>query len=62
MIEAYEPTTSRSSKNQRRSDLVLLMAEWGIHHLHLSTVMEADGFVRRTKDLLFAFFSPTTPT
>lgn len=56
VTEAYEPTTSRSAKNQRRSDLDLLMAEWGIHHLHLSTDMEADGFVRRTKDLLFASF------
>lgn len=54
----YEPHNSRSPKNQRRTDLDLLVAEWGIHHLHLTTDIEADRFVRRTDDLLFAVFQP----
>jgi hypothetical protein len=32
------------------------VAEWGVRHLHLSTRLEADGFVERTGDLLFASF------
>jgi hypothetical protein len=56
---AYEPTASRGAKLQRRPDLDLLIADWGIHHLHLSTSIEADGFVGRTDDLLFAAFTPT---
>ncbi len=36
--------------------LDLLLNDWGIHHLHLSTTVEPDGFVRRTKPLLVAVF------
>lgn len=36
--------------------LDLLLNDWGIHHLHLSTTVEPDGFVRRTKPLLVAAF------
>ena len=32
------------------------MSEWNIHHLHLSAVIGPDGYVGRTKDLLFANF------
>jgi hypothetical protein len=28
--------------------------DWGIHHLHLSTTLEADGYVVRSEPLLFA--------
>jgi hypothetical protein len=31
-----------------------LLNDWGVHHLHLSTTLEADGFVTRTGPLLFA--------
>jgi hypothetical protein len=31
-----------------------LLNDWSIHHLHLGTVVEADGFVTRTKPVLFA--------
>ena len=31
--------------------------DWGLHHLHLTTEMESDGFVKRTGDLLFAAFT-----
>ncbi len=53
----YEPTAQRSAKLQGRHDLDLLIADWGIHHLHLSTSVDADGFVTRTGDLLFAVFT-----
>jgi hypothetical protein len=34
-----------------------LLADWGLHHLHLSTELGAEGFVERTGDVLFAAFS-----
>ncbi len=40
----------------KRSDLDLLLNDWGIHHLHLSSVLEADGFVERTKPVLIGTF------
>jgi len=42
----------------KRRDLDLLLNDWGVHHLHLSTEIEADGFVKRTTSLLFAIFKP----
>jgi len=42
---------------QRRRDLDLMLNAWGIYHLHLSTSVEADGFVSRTGPLLFAVFN-----
>lgn len=44
------------AKFNRRRDLDLMLIEWEMHHLHLSTDVEADGFVSRTSDLLFAVF------
>jgi hypothetical protein len=38
--------------------LDLLLNEWGIHHLHISTAIEADGFVERDDPLMFAMFEP----
>lgn len=55
---SYTAIADRSSQNNRRRDLDLLISEWGIHHLHLSTSMDADGFVTRSENLLFAKFSP----
>ena len=40
----------------KRSDRDLLVAEWDVHHLHLSTEMETNGFTKRTGDVLFAIF------
>lgn len=40
-------------KLNRRRELDLLLLDWGIHHLHLSTQITSDGFVERTNDLLF---------
>ena len=53
MATAYTPANARGDLKTRR-DLDLLIADWGIHHLHLSP--ERDG--RRTGDLLFAVFRP----
>ena len=44
----------------RRRDLDLMLNAKGIHHLHISTEIESDGFVKRGKKLLYAAFSPHT--
>jgi hypothetical protein len=44
----------------RRRDLDLMLNDWGIHHLHISTQLEEDGFVERGGPLLFAVFKPST--
>jgi hypothetical protein len=49
---------SEGTPHHRREDLDLLLAEWGVHHLHLSEVIESDGFAKRTRDLLFVVFRP----
>jgi hypothetical protein len=49
---------TEGTPHHRRKDLDLLLAEWGIHHLHLSEVIEADGFAERTRDLLLVVFRP----
>jgi hypothetical protein len=51
----FQPTAPRiSHRRGRRKHLDLLLNDWGIHHLHLSTDIMPDGFVRRTTPLLFA--------
>jgi hypothetical protein len=52
----YVPTGDRPAKQHRRRDIDGLMADWGIHHLHLSTIVESDGFVERSEYLLFVAF------
>jgi hypothetical protein len=55
---AYVPTAeARKIKKHRLRDRDLLIADWGIHHLHLGTALRSDGFTERTRDLLFAFFA-----
>lgn len=46
--------TSGPTDFGRRSDLDLLLNDWNVHHLHLSTTKRPDGFVERTGPLLFA--------
>ena len=44
-----------------RRDLDLMLNSWGVHHLHISTELEPDGFVRRDRSfphLLFVVFKP----
>lgn len=43
---------------RRRPDLDLMLNDWGVHHLHISSTVEADGFVRRDGPLLFVSFRP----
>jgi hypothetical protein len=55
----YDPDAATGSVPlHRHKDLDLLLNDWGIHHLHLSTEVEADGFVKRDGPLLFAAFRP----
>jgi len=42
----------------RQRDMDMMLNDWSVHHLHLSTSMEQDGFVSRTPDVLFAAFRP----
>jgi hypothetical protein len=42
----------------RRPDLDLMLNDWAVHHLHLSTKMQSNGFVVRSGPLLFAAFRP----
>jgi hypothetical protein len=44
--------------HHQRKDLDLLLAEWGVHHLHLSMLIQGDGFAKRTGDLLFVVLRP----
>lgn len=47
------------SKFNRRRDLDLMLNDWQVHHLHVSSVMEPDGrFVKRDGPLLFAALPP----
>lgn len=55
--EAYLDGGSAREMHRRR-DGDLLLADWGIHHLHLSDELRLNGFVRRTSDVLFAIFRP----
>jgi hypothetical protein len=43
---------------RRRPDLDLLINNWGVHLLHISSIAEADGFVKRDGPLLFVSFMP----
>jgi hypothetical protein len=55
------PSKPGVTKNLARlQHLDLLLNEWGIHHLHISTRIEPDGFVERDDPLLFAMFEPET--
>jgi hypothetical protein len=46
---------SRLLKKSNFNDAML--GDWGIHHLHLSTKQELDGYVKRTNELLFVRFT-----
>lgn len=52
--EDLSPHLSTRIKNPSKNDS--LLNDWGIHHIHLGTVVEDDGFVSRTGPLLFARF------
>jgi hypothetical protein len=54
---AYSPG-ERPHQPSTREDRDLLLADWGIHHLHLATAPHPtiSGFTARTADVLFAAF------
>ncbi len=54
------PRDPSKKELQRRRDLDLLLNDWGVHHLHISTTVEADGFVERDGPLIFAAFKEQT--
>jgi hypothetical protein len=54
------PRDPGNKELHRRRDLDLLLNDWGIHHLHISTTVEADGFVERDGPLIFAAFKEQT--
>ena len=43
---------------KKRRDLDLMLNDWGVHHLHISTQLDPDGYVKRDGPLLFAIFRP----
>lgn len=53
---AYIPIDRRNA-SRGRHDLDRLIADWDIHHLHLTLTPEADGYVTRTNNLLFGHFA-----
>jgi hypothetical protein len=53
--EDLRPHLSRGFMDLDSHDM--LLNDWGIHHLHLGTKIEADGFVERTGPVLFVRFS-----
>lgn len=52
--EELRPHLSRGLTNLDFDDM--LVNDWAIYHLHLSTTLEGDGFVKRTGPVLFARF------
>ena len=55
--ETVAPYLSRKARSLSYNDH--LLNDWGIHHLHLGTNLEADGFVNRTRALLYVVFGDT---
>jgi hypothetical protein len=48
-----------ATKNlNKHRGLDLMLNDWGVHHLHISTQIEPNGFVKRDGPLLFAVFKP----
>lgn len=58
IMKGYRPTQPIPKNFGKRPDLDLMLSDWGVHHLHLSLLVESDGFVSRTGPLLFAVFKP----
>jgi len=58
-INAFLSSSVQRIPRPRKGQVVprdQLLAEWGIHHLHLSNQVDGDGFVKRSEDVLFAIF------
>ena len=52
------PYRSKRITNQNEPDG--LFDFWGIHHFHLGTRLESDGFIQRTNELLFCLIDKTS--
>lgn len=52
------PYLSRRMKSVDYEDA--LLNDWGIHHFHLGGVLESDGYVKRTGDLLYGLVRDNT--
>jgi hypothetical protein len=50
--QPLRPHMSRATRNIDNRDGLLY--DWGIHHFHLGTVQQADGFMQRTGPLVYA--------
>ncbi len=58
-IEKGEPLLSYQSRLLKNTDYDDgLLMDWGVQHLHLGDSTESDGYVKRTKELLFIKFTP----
>jgi hypothetical protein len=55
-IETVFMATPEDPGLRYREDLDLLLNEWAIHHLHISTILQTNGFVKRGREVLFAAF------
>ena len=61
---AFTPALA-GPRSRVRKDLDLMLNDWGVHHLHISTTLDADGYVVRKRSvlpepLLFEVFKPHT--
>jgi hypothetical protein len=50
------PRNPKKKQLRRFRHLDLLLNDWGVHHFHLSTNVESNGFVERDDPLLFVMF------
>jgi hypothetical protein len=56
---AYVPSAELAAKpSKRERALDRMLADWGIHHLHLPSTLRPDGFTEPSDNLLFAVFRP----
>jgi hypothetical protein len=56
VLIGFQSTPAKPKKRFRRKDLDLMLNDWGVHHLHMSTTIRSNGFTRRVGTLLFAVF------
>ena len=50
-------TPAKAPGARHRRDLDLMLNNWGVYHLHISSIVESDGFVKRGGPLLFVSFT-----
>ena len=51
--EKFSAHLSRTTKQTENHDFMLY--DWGIYHFHLGTTKDNDGYIQRTKKLLYAY-------